>query len=104
MLWKRCCRTWGFYEEIGGSESQTRQNSFISSGLPREILAYVSSGGKGRPMAMLFCRKWAITSRIGRPVLIITKFAEGGIAVSLRPADCLMNSLRSAALRVCANL
>src|SRR5260370_42604645 len=88
MLWKRCCRTWGFYEEIGGSESQTRQNSFISSGLPREILAYVSSGGKRGPNGRLFFRTQGSKSPNGRPVWSAEKIWEGGGRLTLGGAAC----------------
>ena len=40
-----------------GNMSQARQNSCICGGVPNEMRAYVSRGGKGRPMAMLFFRK-----------------------------------------------
>jgi hypothetical protein len=38
---------------VAASLSQDCQNAFISSGWPSEMRAYVSIGGKGRPMRML---------------------------------------------------
>src|SRR5438105_2449617 len=66
----------------GGSRSHTRQNSFISAGVPRETRTKVSMGGKRRPTRTLFCLKCAITSRTGRPESIMAKFVKDGIVFS----------------------
>src|SRR5215831_1119068 len=72
--------------------SQARQNSFICSGVPREMRAFLASGGKGRPILTLCLAKASMRSRIGQPVSIITKLAEEGIGFNLRAAAWLRNS------------
>ncbi len=42
---------------VGAILSQTCQKAFISSGWPSETRAYVSMGGKGRPMRILLFLK-----------------------------------------------
>ena len=48
-----------------GNMSHARQNARISSGRPKEMRMYVSSGGKRRPIRILFLRKCSITSSAG---------------------------------------
>lgn len=59
--------------------SQTRQNSFISSGLPNETRTNVFIEGNSRAMAMLFLRKCSMTAVAGRPAWNMAKFVEEGI-------------------------
>jgi hypothetical protein len=56
-----------------GRRSQTRQNSFISSGLPKETRTKVFIEGNRRAMAMLCLRKCSMTSVARRWVCSIAK-------------------------------
>ena len=57
-----------------GMRSQTRQNSFISGGVPKETRTKVLMEGKRRAIRTLFFLKCSMISTAGRAVLSMAKF------------------------------